>query len=628
MTHTPIVSEGDMPQTNGNGLLITFTRNDNTGVQHVSIYKSDGTLLKDITAANSAVPDNLNNFQNVSISNDGGYVTFWAYAQDASFNPSGLASLFLLDRQANSIVAVGTTTAGHDLWAGSLSRDGRFIVFQSDQNLDSNALDINGGTIDIFVYDRILATTQRVSSVTGGLANGDSIRPSISTDGRFVTFASDASNLVPGDTNGQPDTFIKDLQTGVIERVSVAVDGTQGNGDSSLVSAVSGGGQSTFVAFGSAASNLVPGDTNAASDIFILDRSGGTAAQVVEDSSISPAGTLSTHGAFNFSDLDLSDAHTASITGVAVTVTGGASTGFIVPGGLGTFTPTIVENTADANPSGQLSWTFTVDNAALATLSSGQRIQQIYTVQINDGHGGVVTQDVTINLVGITDQPTLTIQVLTPNGMFVPGEDPIEEMGAGAVQPGGTSAQFTITNGAAHREFVFDGYGFTFDASHAPTGGLITAIHEFTNDAAPVPLANFTGVGVGAQAWYEAIVEVALGGPDPKFQALTGGWAFNFVGNVGPDNFNGGDQNDVVTGGDGDDFLLGGNGTDILNGGSGNDTLGGGAGVDQLNGGNGQDLAIYFSPTDSGSKRDWAHQRSTCHRHCDNIHRRHSYNRR
>ena len=64
-----------------------------------------------------------------------------------------------------------------------------------------------------------------------------------------------------------------------------------------------------------------------------------------------------------------------------------------------------------------------------------------------------------------------------------------------------------------NREFVFDGYGFTFDASHAPTGGLITAIHEFTNDAAPVPLANFTGVGVGAQAWYQAIGEVAQGAP-------------------------------------------------------------------------------------------------------------------
>ena len=114
-----------------------------------------------------------------------------------------------------------------------------------------------------------------------------------------------------------------------------------------------------------------------------------------------------------------------------------------------------------------MSWTFTVDNAALATLTSGERIQQVYTVQIDDGHGGVATQDVTINLVGVTDQPTLTVQVLTPNGMFAPGEDPIEEMGAGAVQPGGTSTHFTITNATAHREFVFDGYGFTFDPSFA-----------------------------------------------------------------------------------------------------------------------------------------------------------------
>jgi Ca2+-binding RTX toxin-like protein len=306
---------------------------------------------------------------------------------------------------------------------------------------------------------------------------------------------------------------------------------------------------------------------------------------------------LSTHGAFAFSDLDLTDAHTVSVTNVAVS---GAPAGFVLPpGGLGIFAPTITENTGDADPVGHLSWSFTVDNAALATLNFGDHIQQVYTVRIDDGNGGVATQNVTLTLVGITDQPTLTVQVLTPNGMFVPGEDPIEEMGAGAVQPGGTSAQFTITNVAAHRKFVFDGYGFTFDASHAPTGGLITAIHEFTNDAVPVPLANFSGVGVGAQAWYEAIVEVALGGPDPKFQALTSGWAFNFIGNVGPDNFNGGDQNDVVTGGDGDDFLLGGGGTDILTGGSGNDTLGGGAGIDQLNGGNGLDLAIYFSSTDS-----------------------------
>ena len=71
-----------MPQINGNGSLIALVSNDNTGVQQVSIYKSDGTLIKNITAANSAVPDNLTNFQQVSISNDGNFVTFWASAQD------------------------------------------------------------------------------------------------------------------------------------------------------------------------------------------------------------------------------------------------------------------------------------------------------------------------------------------------------------------------------------------------------------------------------------------------------------------------------------------------------------------------------------------------------------------
>ena len=85
VTHAPIISEGNMPQTNGNGSLITFVRNDNTGVQHLSIYKSDGTLLKDITAANSAVPDNLNNFQNESISNDGGYVSFLGLCAGCQF---------------------------------------------------------------------------------------------------------------------------------------------------------------------------------------------------------------------------------------------------------------------------------------------------------------------------------------------------------------------------------------------------------------------------------------------------------------------------------------------------------------------------------------------------------------
>ena len=100
--------------------------------------------------ANSVIPDNLDHFQHAAISNDGNYVSFWAYAQDANFNPTGLATLYVLDRQSNSITAVGQTTAAHDLWLGSLSRDGNRIVFQSDQNLDSSPNDSNGGNIRYF----------------------------------------------------------------------------------------------------------------------------------------------------------------------------------------------------------------------------------------------------------------------------------------------------------------------------------------------------------------------------------------------------------------------------------------------------------------------------------------------
>ena len=140
--------------------------------------------------------------------------------------------------------------------------------------------------------------------------------------------------------------------------------------------------------------------------------------------------------------------------------------------------------------------------------------------------------------------------------MFNPGDDPIQQMGSGAVQPGGTSTQFTIVNTGANRQFVFDGYGFTYDGSSHPTGGVITAIHELTNAA--TPLVDFTGVGVGAQAWYAAVVEASQNpnGPHPLLDALTGTWAFNLIGGSTPVNFVGSSQNDTLSGGNGDDFLL------------------------------------------------------------------------
>ncbi len=128
-------------------------------------------------------------------------------------------------------------------------------------------------------------TVERVStSSTGGLANGASSRHSLSSDGRYLVFQSDASNLVTGDTNAVSDVFLKDLQTGTTTRVSTRSNGTEGNG-SSTVGSVSSDGR--YVAFTSEASNLVSPDTNSVADIFVKDTVTGTTTRA----STSSAGT-------------------------------------------------------------------------------------------------------------------------------------------------------------------------------------------------------------------------------------------------------------------------------------------------------------------------------------------------
>ena len=113
-------------------------------------------------------------------------------------------------------------------------------------------------------------------------ANGGSGRPAISDDGRYVAFASNASNLVSDDTNGTGDIFVRDRQTGATTRVSVRTNGAQANGASSAPE-ISGDGR--FVAFYSDASNLLNGDTNGYADIFVHDRQAGQTTRVSVNSS-------------------------------------------------------------------------------------------------------------------------------------------------------------------------------------------------------------------------------------------------------------------------------------------------------------------------------------------------------
>jgi Tol biopolymer transport system component len=127
------------------------------------------------------------------------------------------------------------------------------------------------------------APTSRVStSSSGGQGSGSSGEAAISTDGRYVAFLSEASNLVAGDTNDLADVFVRDLPTARVTRVSQSSSGVQGNGTASFP-AISSDGR--YVAYTSTASNLVPQDINESGDVFVHDRRTGTVARIsVSDS--------------------------------------------------------------------------------------------------------------------------------------------------------------------------------------------------------------------------------------------------------------------------------------------------------------------------------------------------------
>jgi TolB protein len=163
----------------------------------------------------------------------------------------------------------------------ALSSDGKLVAFAS-RATNLVAGDANG-RMDIFVRDRTAGTTERVSVTSAGLeANGDSWLPAISADGRYVAFASRASNLVPGDTNANPffccdtDVFVHDRLTGVTERVSVTSDEEQGAGGSSQWAdgaTISADGR--YVAFDTDFA-LDEADFNGAGDVYVRDRVAGT----------------------------------------------------------------------------------------------------------------------------------------------------------------------------------------------------------------------------------------------------------------------------------------------------------------------------------------------------------------
>jgi len=274
-----------------------------------AIPQAPTALVFGITTRVSVASDGSqgNNYSDwPSTSADGRYVAFTSRASNlVSGDTNGYMDIFVHDRQTASTERVSVASDGSQgnyySDSPSISADGCYVAFGSyASNLVSG--DTNG-YLDIFVHDRQTGITERVSVASdGSQGNYDSGGSSISTDGRYVAFQSHASNLVSGDTNGSWDIFVHDRQTGSTERVSVASDGSQGNGGSYSPS-ISAGGR--YLAFLSEASNLVSGDTNNfcgnppeynnCLDIFVHDRQTGSTQRV----SLSSDGSQGNHESYS-----------------------------------------------------------------------------------------------------------------------------------------------------------------------------------------------------------------------------------------------------------------------------------------------------------------------------------------
>ena len=282
------------PQISNNGRYVVFESDADNLVPDDTNYRTDIFIRDLIDKTIERVSLTANNIEsdfasyNPSVSADGRYVVFESSGSDfVAGDNNGYSyygyfgtgtDIFVRDLVEDTTkrvsVAVDGSEGNNKSFNASISTNGRYVVFESIA--DNLVPDDTNNRTDIFVRDLIEGTTERVSVAGDGFdteANGYSQNASISANGRYVFFESNADNLISGDTNGYYDIFVRDLVNGTTERVSVTNDpeNSQGNGGSAR-SSISADGR--YVAFNSGASNFVLEDEGfyGKSDIFLRDR--------------------------------------------------------------------------------------------------------------------------------------------------------------------------------------------------------------------------------------------------------------------------------------------------------------------------------------------------------------------
>ncbi|MBR0750398.1 PD40 domain-containing protein [Bradyrhizobium japonicum] len=380
------------------------------------IFSPDGTKVAFYSDADNLVPDDTDHLRDIFVKDlttgaitlvgtspynggagtNGGDQNGFTYAP--SFSPDGTKIVFgsttgfgagndiyIKDLSTGTTTLVSVSASGVHGNGGSydpvFSPDGTKVAFYTfADNLVPGSSNIGIG--NIVIKDLTTGVVTLVSANAGGAPqnNGEAQKPMFSPDGTKIAFYSAADNLVPG-VNGY-EVYVKDLITGAVTVISTSASGMPANGYSQLPGFSA---DSTKLVFESSASNLVPGDTNGTSDIFVKEI--GMPSVIDVKLTDNGAAHVSTSGAVFFTDADTTDTHTASVASQS--------------GNLGTLTATV----DDAH--GKVTWSYDVSHANIVPLRAGQTHADTFTLTLDDGHGGSATQSIIVTLTGIDDAPVI-----------------------------------------------------------------------------------------------------------------------------------------------------------------------------------------------------------------------------
>lgn len=231
-----------------------------------------------VSAGGTGTPGNEAS-HHASITADGRHIAFSSKADNlVPGDTNGTEDIFVKNVDTGAVVRVSTNSAGEELNGDSagpvISADGNSVAFKSyATDLIPGASGLYG---NLFVKNLQTGAISLVSAdAAGNAGNAESTNPVISADGRYVAFASDASNLVPEDTNGYLDIYVRDLATGSITLVSVGAGGEAGDGSSGDIYGPSISADGMRIAFSSSAANIAPGDSDNVHDILVKDTGTG-----------------------------------------------------------------------------------------------------------------------------------------------------------------------------------------------------------------------------------------------------------------------------------------------------------------------------------------------------------------